>query len=640
MNTLEPNTDLDAIHELPAGFQLGGLHCGIKRSRRDLGVILCPGGATVAGCVTQNPVRATCVERTATLLPASEITAVVINSGNANAMTGETGVRANLQMASVFAEGLGCSPDRVLTCSTGVIGVPLDTAPIASAAPDLIAKASATPEGIADFAHAILTTDTITKVAELVVSIPGLGAPIRLLGVAKGSGMVHPNMATTLGYVCTDASIGASDLQTALSSAIESTFNAISVDGDTSTNDCVLVLASGHNQGEIAEATQLEAFTQALETILRALAIQVAQDGEGATRLLEVEVRGASSKLQAKAVARGIAKGALFKCSVFAGEVSGWGRLIAAAGQAALEMGAEIVAENVAISAQGVQLVSGGTPIPGVDVPELTRRLRDAKVHWTLDLGAGEHEFTAYGCDLSYDYVRINADESLQVEVTAQGQVGRNLSLASYSPSLKHQLLVDGLGYVRRFTGLRVLVHLSGAAARKPALLSAVARDLELMLDAGMRPVVATHAQSTIDQLRTLLGAGAYALTEIAPEPVRVAACLDRGLPCALLQKRPDPGALVDLAVRVGVGKLLSLADDQGLHDDSGLVSELSPDQALTGLDRGRFETVADENLAFARHAARQGLPALHLIDGRIPHALVAELFTNRGVGTLVTRLY
>lgn len=632
-------TTLDSgLDALPGGFRFAGVHAGIKRSRKDLALIHCtvPEGASAAGVVTRNPVRAACVERCDALLPAAGIRGVLVNSGNANAMTGAQGVEANAALAKATAEALESAADTVLTYSTGVIGVPLDAEKICEAIPGLVVAGSETDARA--FAAAILTTDTVIKVAHTTLEFNG--ETVRLFGVAKGSGMVHPNMATTLGYVCTDAAVAPERLQAMLSAAIEPTFNAITVDGDTSTNDAVLVLASGAAEVEVGDA-EAEAFQAALQAVLLTLAEQVARDGEGATRLLEVEVRGAPSPAIAKAIARGCCRSSLFKCSVFAGEVAGWGRLGAAAGQAALEAGYyDFDASALDIDAMGLALVRAGAPVAAeqVDLGELARRLRGPTVRWVLELGQGEANFTALGCDFSYDYVRINSDEARQVVVNAEGQIGRSVGLSSYTPILKHQLLVDGLSYVRRFKGLRVLVHLSGSAARKPTLVASVARDLELILDAELRVLVVVPDADTLAGLRATMSDGAYRLAEVIKDAATIGARLDRGQACALIQGSPDPGELVALGVRLGVGKLISLADDQGLHDAGGLVSELTPDQALTGLDRGRFGTHADENLAFARHAARQGLPALHLIDGRLPHALVAELFTEEGIGTLVTR--
>lgn len=637
---LDVHTSLDAKLELPAGFCFSGVHSGIKRSRKDLGLIHCtrPEGAVAAGVFTRNPVRAACVERCASLLPAAGVRAVLVNSGNANAMTGPAGVETNARMAAALTEALECPAEAVLTCSTGVIGVPLDADKIAAAAPQLCAELSG--DDPRAFAVAILTTDTVTKVAQLELELPGCEQPVRIFGVAKGSGMIHPNMATTLGFVCTDAAVAPERLQAWLREAIEPTFNAITVDGDTSTNDAVIALASGATGVELDdEGPAAEGFCAGLRAVLLALAEQVARDGEGATRLLEIEVRGAPDAAIAKAIARGCCRSSLFKCSVFAGEVAGWGRLGAAAGQAALEAGfLELDLGAVEIDAMGVPLVRGGAAVEGIELGELARRLREPTVRWQVRVGEGPGAFTALGCDFSYDYVRINSDEARQVVVNAEGQIGRAVTLGAYTPVLKHQLLVDGLSYVRRFTGLRVMVHLAGSAAYKPTLLASVARDLELILDADLRVLLVVPDAEVLANLRTQLADGAYRLAEVPRDPSLIARRLGRGQACALIQTTPDPGELVALALRLGVGKLINLADDQGLRDAGGLVSELSPDQAITGLDRGRFTTGADENLAFARHAARQGLPALHLIDGRLPHALVAELFTDEGIGTLITR--
>ncbi len=647
-------TSLDGDPQLPAGFRFAGVHAGLKRSRKDLGLIHCtaPGGASAAGVFTRNLVRAPCVDRNASLLPAAGVRAVLVNSGNANAMTGAQGISANEAMAEVLVDALETPAADVLTCSTGVIGVRLDPEKIRAAVPELCAELGAEQgRDPRAFASAILTTDTVTKVAHCRVTLPGAGAPIHLLGVAKGSGMIHPNMATTLGFVCTDADIDPGLLDTLLREAIEPTFNAITVDGDTSTNDTVLALASRLSGRPIkAQSPGALVFGEALQAILLALAEQVARDGEGATRLLEVQVSGAPNARVAKAIARGCCRSSLFKCSVFAGEVAGWGRLGAAAGQAALEAGfLDLELADLEIDAMGLPLVRGGAAVgltentenaeaPSLDLGELARRLREPTVRWEVRVGLGPGSFTALGCDFSYDYVRINSDEARQIVVNADGQIGRSVTLSSYTPVLKHQLLVDGLSYIRRFTGLRIMVHLTGSAARRPTLLASVARDLQLILDAELRVLVIVPDDEALAGLRETMAEGAYRLAEVIRDEATIGARLDRGQACVLIQQTPDPGELVALGVRLGVGKLLCLADDQGLRDAGGLVSELTPDQAILGLDRGRFSTGADENLALARHAARQGLPALHLIDGRLPHALVAELFTDEGIGTLVTR--
>jgi acetylglutamate kinase len=628
-------TEPGAGLESPLGFRFANAHAGIKRTRVDVGAIVSDPPAAAAGCFTRNPIHAACVARNRGLLPRAEVQAVIVNSGNANAMTGDAGREADAAMAAALAEGLDCEPEAVLTGSTGMIGVPLNVALIAKATPKLLEALSPDPM---PFAEAIITTDTCTKVASLSVQIPGATSAVRILGVAKGSGMIHPNMATTLAYVTTDAAIGPEPLQRLLREHIETTFNAITVDGDTSTNDTVLALANGAS-GVFVEGEGEAAFSRGLHAVLRALAIQVARDGEGATRLLQVDVTGAPDRDKAKAMARGIVRGSLFKCSVFVGE-SEWGRLSAAAGQAALEHGFVIEASKLQIRAQGQPLVENGLPVQGVNTADLHRRLRSPDVRWELQVGDGPGRFTAWGCDLSYDYVRINADETRQIEVSPSGAVVRNLSLASYSPRLKHQLLVEGLAYVRRFTGLRAMVYLHGsAAAARFDLVASLAKDLELTLDAGLRPLAVVPTQAIADVLvQSIRDAGHY-VAEVSPDPGQIGPFLDRGHLCVLVRGEPDPGEIVELAIRLGLQKVIALGDDQGLMDGTGLVSVLGPELLLTGLDRGRFATTNPEMLALARHAARRGVPALHLIDGRVPHALVAELFTDQGIGTLVTRI-
>ncbi len=627
-------TEITDNYTGPKGFSFGDSHCGIKRTRPDLATITCEPAATAAGCFTQNPVRAPCVDRNASLVPATQVHGVLVNSGNANAMTGESGIVANREMAEHLAAALQCEPTQILTLSTGVIGVPLNTRVIGKATPNLVKGAGPSPLG---FAEAILTTDTCTKVAYLDVQLPGENTPIKLLGIAKGSGMIHPNMATTLAFVCTDAKVAPEQLQQLLSGSIGATFNAITVDGDTSTNDTTLVLANGASRQTIEGDARVAAFGAALHAVLLSLAKQVAQDGEGATRLLEVDVSGAADLNTATAVARGICRSSLFKCSVFAGQAD-WGRLAAAAGQAALEAGLELTGPQLNISVQGIDLVKSGQPVDTHKSSELQRKLREPVVNWTVTIGNGPGTFTAYGCDLSYDYVRINADEATQVEVSPGGMVARNLTLSAYSPRLKHQLLVDGLAYVRRFTGLKALVYVHGVAAERLDLTASLAEDVELCVDAGLKPlVVVPHHQMADALLDHIKKTGHYA-TKVAPDPAEISLYLDRGHLCVVVESVPEPGEFIDLAIKLGVQKFIALGDGQGLEDHAGLVSVLSPELLLAGLDRQRFHTGHPEFLALARQGAVRGVPALHLIDGRIPHALVGELFTDQGIGTLITR--
>lgn len=623
---------------LPLEFRFGAVRCGIKQGRSDLGLIRSTRPAACAGTFTQSPARAACVERDASLLPSREIVAVVVNSGNANAMTGLEGEQANAEVASETATALGVSPSQVLTMSTGIIGVPLPADLVVRALPSLLDEAGTDPMG---FASAILTTDTTTKVASVSLTLPGpgpgSGTVVRLLGIAKGSGMIHPNMATTLGFVCTDAGVAPELLQRLLRAGIDDTFNGICVDGDTSTNDSVVVLANGAAEAFVEGPAAEAAFGAALHAVLASLARQVVTDGEGATRLMEVEVKGAPDARTARLVGRGVCRGSLVKCSTFAGDPN-WGRIAAAVGQVVLEHELAVDPKQMTIAAQGIELYTPQGPSAGVKTAEVNRRMRDATVRWTLDLHKGDASYLALGCDLSYDYVRINADDAPQIEVSHDGVVRRNLSLASYSPRLKHQLLVDGLAYVRRFMGLRMMVYVPPLAQEPPGLVDNLAQDLELCLDANLRPLLIVPsermAQGVHDRMK---GTGHYS-APVAPDPSTINRLLDRGHLCVLVRDRPVPHAVVDLAIKLGMGKLIAMGAEQGLRDAHGFVQRLSPENFLMGLERDRFSTTNPDLLVLAKHAATRGVPALHLVDVRLPHALVGELFTDEGIGSLITR--
>lgn len=635
MSTSEITITTDLAPSFPvAGFRFAGSRCGIKHARPDLALVVSDRPAVAAGCVTQNKVRAACVERNVTLLPSDGVRAILINSGNANAMTGPDGVTANERMAATTASALGLKPEEVLTASTGVIGVPLPIELIEEASSDFENKLQEDPR---DFAKAILTTDTCTKVAHTQVTLPGHDAPVRLLGVAKGSGMIHPNMATTFGFVMTDAAIAPAKLQAMMSDAIGRTFNAITVDGDSSTNDMVIALANGssglHVEGEAAERL----FAQALEAVLLSLAKQVARDGEGATRLLTVEVTGAPTDDVARQLARGVCRSSLVKCSAFAGQPE-WGRVSMAIGQVATDLALDLDPAELTIHAQGTLLYDRSGPKLGQNTASLRAGLQQTEVHWKVDVGmGGEGKSTAYGCDLSYDYVRINADEAKQIDVSRSGAVSRNLSLASYSPRLKHQLLVEGLSYVRRFVGMRALIYMPNLEDLD-APVTSLANDLELCLDAGLKPLALLPTASAVESIAEhMRKAGRFAAT-VSPDPVSISNWLDRGHLCLLPRTSPAPDTIVDLALKLGIQKMIVLGPDGGLRDKHGLVQRLSPDTFLTGLERGRFDATDPELLVLARHAAKRGIPAFHAIDGRIPHAVVGELFTDEGIGTLMTR--
>ncbi len=626
-------TSLTPADTLPRGFVFAAMRCGIKQGRPDLGLIRSDRPASAAGVFTQNPARAACVERDAGLVPAAAVTAVVINSGNANAMTGPEGEQTNTEIANESATAMGVEPAAVLTLSTGVVGVPMPSDLITRSMPALLDDAGPDPMPLAG---AILTTDTNTKVALITLTLPGTQTPVRIFGVAKGSGMIHPNMATTLGVVCTDAAVAPELLQRMLRTEIDGTFNGICVDGDTSTNDAVVVLANGASEVHVEGPEHEAAFTQALHAVLASLARQVVLDGEGATRLLEVEVCGAPDARTARLVARGVCRSSLVKCSTFSGHPD-WGRVAAAMGQTVLEHGLDIDPRQTSISAQGIDLYTAAGPCVGVKVSEINRRMRDTTVRWRIDLGRGDASYCGLGCDLSYDYIRINADEAQQIEVSHDGVVSRNLGLASYSPRLKHQLLVDGLAYVRRFVGLRMMVYVPPQAIEAD-LIDNVAQDLQLCLDASLRPLLVVPSEAMAKRVHAHLeGSGLYSAA-VAPDPTAINRLLDRGHLCVLVRDRPVPHAVVDLAIKLGVQKMIAMGTEPGLRDAHGFVQRLSPENFLMGLERDRFSTSNPDLLVLAKHAATRGVPALHLIDVRLPHALVGELFTDEGIGSVITR--
>jgi glutamate N-acetyltransferase/amino-acid N-acetyltransferase len=335
---------------------------------------------------------------------AADIRAIVVNAGNANACTGPRGMDDARQMAALTAYGLRCQPDQVLVLSTGVIGRHLDmdklTQGIAA-----VTSAAAAQHGAPVAARAIMTTDTRPKVANATFEVAG--RPVVISGMCKGSGMIHPNMATMLAIVTTDAAVAPALLRDALRQAAGRSFNCVSVDGDMSTNDTLLLLASGASEATIGPA-QLPEFAAALTEVCIDLARQVARDGEGATRLIEIRVAGAADEAQAHTVGDSIARSPLFKCAVHGGDPN-WGRVLCAAGYS----GAEIDADKLSLSfgapsTAQVHVVANGLPIDYVE-QEAAALLREDPVYVNLDLGLGQAAATVWTCDFSKEYVEINA---------------------------------------------------------------------------------------------------------------------------------------------------------------------------------------------------------------------------------------
>jgi len=384
------------------GFKASGVYTGLKRSKKDLALIFSEVPGTGAGVFTTNQVKGAPLLVSIPRVRAGRLQAVIVNSGNANTCNGPAGIEDAREMGRLVAVALGIPEEAVVIGSTGVIGQRLPLSKIAAGIPEAVAQLSVTGGG--DAAEAILTTDTVPKQAALRLTLSAEEPEVTIGGIAKGSGMIHPQMATMLGFLSTDAQIAAPHLQDALQYATERSFNMISVDGDTSTNDMVVILANGQSQSpEIIPGTpRFERFKEALTAVCIRLARAIARDGEGATRLIEVQVRGARTERDARLAARAIVASNLVKTAVF-GNDANWGRIMCAAGYSGASFNPDRF--NVYLGELAVALNGGSVDFD----EELARRLlaRDPVVI-TVDFQEGDGAATAWGCDFSYDYVRIN----------------------------------------------------------------------------------------------------------------------------------------------------------------------------------------------------------------------------------------
>jgi glutamate N-acetyltransferase/amino-acid N-acetyltransferase len=411
-------TDSIDSFTLARGFRAAAVSCGLKTSSAmgattlDLALVAAEGPCSAAGVFTTNRVKAAPVLYDQEILErhASHIRAIVAHAGNANACTGPRGMDDARGMAALTAYGLGCHPEEVLVLSTGVIGRHLDMGKVTQGIGALTALAS-TPDGAQQAARAIMTTDTLPKVSSRQFTVGG--STVTISGFCKGSGMIHPNMATMLAIITTDAIVAPELLQASLRSAIARSINRVSVDGDMSTNDTALLLASGASGVDVRGA-ELPAFTAALTEVCVELAKQIARDGEGATRLVEITVTGALDEGQAHVVADSIARSPLVKTAVHGGDPN-WGRILCAAGYS----GAAIDPDTLSLTfgpadrpgdndSPAVQVVVNGLPT-SYNERAAAATLRGDPVLITLDLGLGHGRATVWTCDFSAGYVEINA---------------------------------------------------------------------------------------------------------------------------------------------------------------------------------------------------------------------------------------
>jgi glutamate N-acetyltransferase/amino-acid N-acetyltransferase len=382
------------------GFRAGAAKAGVKYGRPerlDVALIVSERPCTAAAVFTTNQVIAAPCVVTRRHVERGQLRAIVVNSGNANACTGEQGERDAIAMAEAAAAVVECNPYEVAVASTGVIGFKLPVERIAAVLPGI----ELTEDGWDDTSRAIMTTDTRPKVTEREVHLTA--GTVRIGGVAKGAGMIHPNMATLLAFVTTDAAVDQSDLRRIVSHVADTTFNAISIDGDTSTNDTLLVLANGHS-GVTPKGADLAMFEEGVHTVCADLARMIVADGEGATKVFEVRVRGAASAADARLAARTITNSNLVRTAIHGGDPN-WGRVLAAAGRS----GARVDDRRASVRIGDLFVYRNGAPVEVADA-DVRALFAAASIEIEVTLGLGDGQAVAWGCDLSAEYVRINAE--------------------------------------------------------------------------------------------------------------------------------------------------------------------------------------------------------------------------------------
>jgi acetylglutamate kinase len=691
----------------PLGFRFAGVHAGLKPVRRDVALIASDVPAACAGCFTQNRAAAAPIIDARSRVPSAAIRAVVINSGNANALTGEAGVADVVAIRTAVGTALGVSPEAILAASTGVIGVRLPAHKIVAAAPALVAALSVAPEPAAE---AILTTDTRTKLSWRTLTLGG--REVTISAVAKGSGMIAPQLATMIAVVATDAAITPALLDRALRAAIEPSFHCLVVDGDTSTNDTIVALANGlAGNAVIADpGADYDAFVAALTELCIEIARDIAADGEGATRLLEVAVTGAPDAAIARDVARSIAASSLVKAAIFGADPN-WGRILATVGARAGSQHYAIDPHRATVAIQGVTVFTGGEPVAFAQ-PALRAKMRAPEVRVEVALAAGGGAATAWGCDLGYDYVKLNADYTSLIVQGPDGQLAKDDRLTNYSPTFKRTLLVEALSYIGRFSGTRCVVKYGGASITKPGLEQSFCDDIKLLRSVGLKPIVVhgggpeitrtlaqlgggppefvdgirvtSHADVKVvemvlgginSHLVTLLNLdGAHAMGVSGKDGALLRAkklIADHGrdlgqvgeitaVNAAVLEMLLGQGyvpvispvglgedgqsynvsadsAAAQIAIAVGAQKLIYLTDVAGILEDGELVTDLKSVDLERTLAAGTVAGSMKVKIRAILDALRGGVGRVHVIDGRVPHSLIAELFTDRGVGTLIT---
>ena len=690
----------------PKGFVWAGMQAGIKPNRKDLALVYSETPCSAAGCFTQNLAKAAPVLDAEKRLPSATAHAVVINSGNANALTGPEGLFDVTTVCEAVARALKVPAESVLSASTGVIGHRLPAHKIVAAAPTLVASLKADAVMAAE---AIMTTDTRIKLTSRTVSIDG--REVTLTCICKGSGMIAPALATMIAVVATDCAIAPPLLQKALVAAMKKSFNALTVDGDMSTNDCVFALANGRAGNAVIEGAGagFEVFSAALADLCRQMAKEIAADGEGATKLLDISVEGAPSDDIAVDLAKACAGSSLVKAAIFGADPN-WGRVLSSMGARAGTAGYAILPSDARVLVQGLA-VYDRAPL-AYDASVLKARMREPEVKVHVDLRRGGGTGEAWGCDLSYDYVKINADYTSLIVAKPDGGMAKDDRLSNYSPTFKVQLLVDALGYIKKFSGTRCVIKYGGAAMVKESLKKSFCDDIVLLRSAGLRPIVVHGGGPEITRTLEKLGGKAEFVdgqrvtnatdlkvvemvltgsinTELvtllnqegAAHAVGVSG-KDGGLIRArkLVTEGRDLGQVgevtrinkdflemllsqgyvpiispvglgedgqsyninadtvaAEIAVAVGAQKLIYLSDVPGIMKAGELIGQLHPPDLEALIADG---TIVGGMIAKARSiltVLARGVPNVHLLDGRVPHSIIGELFTDKGVGSWIS---
>jgi len=696
---------------IPRGFRFSGVASGIKPARRDLALVVSDAPAAAAGVFTVNRACAAPILDARPRVPAEGMRAVVANSGNANALTGPGGLEDVQAIRGAVAAALGVQKRAVLTASTGVIGARLPVDKVVAAVPLLVEQLGDRADLAAE---AIFTTDTRQKLASRAIVLGG--KPCTVTAICKGSGMVAPQLATVLCVIATDAAVTPRILQDCLSRAVARTFNMLNVDGDMSTNDCVLALANGlAGNARVAEpGPDQETLERALEDLCGEMARAVAADGEGATRMIEVVVTGAPSDVSAADIARSIAGSPLVKAAVFGADPN-WGRVLATVGARAGSQGWPVDPFQARVVLQGVPVFEKGAPLE-IDREALKAKMREPRVDVRVELGEGQARAVSWGCDLSYDYVKINADYTSMIVQKSDGMVAKDDRVANYSPAFKRTLIVEALKYIAAFSGEVAVLKYGGAAMVTDSLKVAFAEDVALLKRVGLKPVVvhggALEVSKTLarmgersefvdgmritdeeslsvvemvlsgkvnQELVALLNArdagavgvsgkdgqllrarklshesgrdlGAHGeITAVNQDFLRM--LLKGGYvpvisPIALGEEGGSLSINADevaaaVAVALGAKKLIYLTDVPGILEsapDGELVRQATGDDLLRRMEAGSLTGGMRHKARAILSALEGGVERVHVLDGRQPHTVIAELFTDRGVGTLVTR--